>query len=94
MPNSDPRDRIVYPIDKLMIDSYNLCLYCLSRLSVWKLWMSPYSRSFTIHYENMPMHYTSIFHGCKNHNFQKKICDIFLIFAQNTDCGYMLEPPH
>ena len=24
MPNSDPQDRIVYPIQKLMIDSYNL----------------------------------------------------------------------
>ena len=32
-------------------------------------------------------------HGCKNDNFQMKIFDIFLIFAQNTDCGYTLEPP-
>ena len=24
----------------------------------------------------------------------QKIFDIFLIFAQNIDCGYMLEPPH
>ena len=23
-----------------------------------------------------------------------KICDFFLIFAQNIDCGYSLEPPH
>ena len=23
-----------------------------------------------------------------------KIFDIFLIFAQNMDCGYTLEPPH
>ena len=23
-----------------------------------------------------------------------KIFDIFLIFAQNRDCGYTLEPPH
>ena len=23
-----------------------------------------------------------------------KNCDIFLIFAQNTDCGYTFEPPH
>ena len=22
-----------------------------------------------------------------------KNCDIFLTFAQNIDCGYMLEPP-
>ena len=29
----------------------------------------------------------------KNENFQYKIYDIFLIFAQNIDCGYTLEPP-
>ena len=26
-------------------------------------------------------------------NFQVKICDMFLIFAQNIDCEYKLEPP-
>ena len=25
---------------------------------------------------------------------QRKFLDIFLIFAQNIDCGYALEPPH
>ena len=35
---------------------------------------------------------TAIFHGCKNDNYQKKNCDVFLIFAQNIDCGYTLEP--
>ena len=39
------------------------------------------------------MQYTAIFHGCKDINFQMKNCDIFLIFAQNIDCGYTLEPP-
>ena len=39
------------------------------------------------------MQYTAIFHDCKNDNFQMKIFDIFLIFAQNIDCGYTLEPP-
>ena len=34
-----------------------------------------------------------IFHGCKNDNFQMKNFDIFLIFAQNKDCGYTLGPP-
>ena len=29
----------------------------------------------------------------KFENFQLKIFDIFLIFAQNIDCGYTLEPP-
>ena len=29
----------------------------------------------------------------KNENFQIKNSDIFLISAQNIDCGYPLEPP-
>ena len=33
------------------------------------------------------------FHGCKNDNFPMKNCDIVLIFTQNIDCGYKLEPP-
>ena len=46
------------------------------------------------HYENMLMLYTLIFHSCKNDNFQMKNCNIFLLFAQNIDCEYTLEPPH
>ena len=46
-----------------------------------------------IHYGNTPIIYTVIFHGCKNGYFQLKNCDIFLIFAQNIDRGYTLEPP-
>ena len=46
------------------------------------------------HYANTPMKYTAIFHGCKNVHFQMKIVNIFLIFAQNIDCWYTLEPPH
>ena len=30
----------------------------------------------------------------KNVSFQMTNCEIFLIFAQNIDRGYMLEPPH
>ena len=30
----------------------------------------------------------------KTENFQIKISDIFLISAQNIDCGYSLEPPY
>ena len=44
------------------------------------------------HYEHMPMQYTEIFKVIKNEIFQKKNFDIFLIFAQNIDCGYKLEP--
>ena len=46
-----------------------------------------------IHYEITPMQHTAIFHGCKNYNFQMKIFDFFLIFAQNIYCGYTLESP-
>ena len=45
------------------------------------------------HYANTPMQYTAIFHGCKIDNFQMKNSDRFLIFAQNIDRGYTLEPP-
>ena len=45
------------------------------------------------HYENRPMQYTEIFKVVKNENFHWKNFDIFLIFAQNIDCGYTLEPP-
>ena len=38
------------------------------------------------------MQYLAIFHGCEIDNFLMKNCDIFLIFAQNIDCGYTLEP--
>ena len=41
----------------------------------------------------MSMQYTAIFHGCKNDNFQMIFLNVFLIFAQNIDCGYTLEPP-
>ena len=39
------------------------------------------------------MQYSEIFKVLKNENFQQKIFDIFLIFAQNIDCGHTLEPP-
>ena len=40
------------------------------------------------HYENTPMHYTAIFHGCKNDNFQMIFLDYFHIFAQNIYMFY------
>ena len=45
------------------------------------------------HYANTPMQYTVIFHGCKIVHFQMKFFNVILIFAQNIDCGYTLEPP-
>ena len=41
----------------------------------------------------MPMQYTEIFKVVKNEKNQQKNLNIFLIFAQNIDCGYTLEPP-
>ena len=41
----------------------------------------------------MPMQYTEILKVVKNANFQQNCFAIFLIFAQNIDCGYSLEPP-
>ena len=34
------------------------------------------------HYENTHMQYNVIFHGCKNDNFQKKICDSLFILLK------------
>ena len=45
------------------------------------------------HYENLAMQYTVIFLTFKIENFQLINFDIFLIFAQNIDCGYKLGPP-
>ena len=45
------------------------------------------------HYDNLPMQYPEIlFSAVKTENFVGKIL-IFLMFAQNFDCGYTLEPP-
>ena len=41
----------------------------------------------------MFMQYTEIFEVVKNETFKKKMFAIFLIFAQNIDCGCTLEPP-
>ena len=44
------------------------------------------------HYENTPMQYTEIFCCCKNEIFTGKNLIFFLIFAQNIDFRYTLEP--
>ena len=40
------------------------------------------------HYDNMPMHYTENFNGCKNDKVSVEFLYVFLPFAQNIDCGY------
>ena len=47
-----------------------------------------------MHYANVSVQYTAIFHGCINGNFQMKNCDIFSYFLLKVDRGYTLEPPH
>ena len=39
------------------------------------------------------MQFTANFNGCKIDNFEMKTGGMFLIFAQNLDCRYKLEPP-
>ena len=49
--------------------------------------------SFYAYNENFPMQLTEIFLALKIQNIRLKDFDIFLIFAQNIDSGYTLEPP-
>ena len=41
-----------------------------------------YSKLLLYHYENKPVQYIEIFFSCKNRKFQRKMFDIFLIFAE------------
>ena len=43
--------------------------------------------------EACPCNILQYFHGCKNDNFRMIKCDVFVIFPQNIDRGYTLEPP-
>ena len=74
-----------------------MCSDCSRFLSLhsWYFYLNwvPSSTLSLVHYANMPMQYSLIFHGRKNGNFQMKNCDVFVMFAQNIDCGYTLEPP-
>ena len=40
------------------------------------------------------MHYAEIFEGFKGAIFMIVLFYNFLIFAQDINCGYTLEPPH
>ena len=46
------------------------------------------------HCENLPMRLTDIFLAVRIENFELKTFNNFLIFAQNIDYGYTLEPSH
>ena len=56
---------------------------------VFRIWIE--SPNDFLSLQNMSCNKQQIFHGCKKDNFQMKNYDIFLIFAQNIDCGYTLE---
>ena len=45
------------------------------------------------HSKTCPCNIQRIFSKAKIENFHRKKFDIILIFAQNIDCGYTLEPP-
>ena len=49
--------------------------------------------STELHHENTFMQYINFSIVVKIENFLQKNFDIFLIFAQNINCGYTLEPP-
>ena len=49
--------------------------------------------SWPTHYENMSVQYAASSQSVENDDFWLKMFDIFLIFAQNIDCWYTLEPP-
>ena len=54
----------------------------------WKLLITAYPSCSVNITKNLPMQYTEIFsEEKKNENFIGKKKDIFLIFAQNIDCG-------
>ena len=66
--------------------------------SIRQIWVKLFvlfteNKAVTCYYENLPMQYTEIISPVKIEKFQPKSLDIFLIFAQNIDCGYTLEPP-
>ena len=48
--------------------------------------------SLHITFNNIPIQYTAILHGCEKDNIPMKNCDIFLMFAQNIDLWYTFEP--
>ena len=50
------------------------------------------SCEYLLHYVFKPIQYTAIFTALQNYNFHLTNFDIFLIFAQNINCGYTFEP--
>ena len=54
----------------------------------------PKAEKSLVHFtKTCPCNIQRFFSGVKIENFVGKFFDIFLVFAQNIDCGYTLEPP-
>ena len=85
---------IVKMLAKHQSDCIDARLICTCLLIFVEMKQIFCSLDLTVHYDNTPMQNTVIFHGRKNGNFQMKNCNIFLIFGQNIDRGYTLEPQH
>ena len=49
---------------------------------------------FELIFTSTPLFNILYFMAVKIDRFQIKNCEIFIIFARNMDCGYVLEPPH
>ena len=67
---------------------YNLEKICILHGHVFVMVIISYTITKTC-----PCNIQRIFFCCKNENSQCTNFEIFLIFAQNIDCGYTLGPP-
>ena len=65
----------------------------LTKLCVHKVPSLLTKGTIASHDVKKPIQNSAIFKTVKIDNFHMKKCDIFLIFAQNINCGYTLEPP-
>ena len=72
-------DLLGKPEDRFSHDKKQNCLWPKSQIG--------------LHYEITSVQYEAISKSGKNDFFRCKNVIFFLIFAQNIDCGYTLEPP-
>ena len=76
---------------------YKLCIWhchVFVKNMATHLWRQLHKASTCIDItKTRPCNKQRFFLALKIENFQLKNVDIFLIFAQNIDCGYSLEPP-
>ena len=68
--------------------SLRTCIHVLEDADGGIVWSNLAEESGDPHYENLPMQYTEFFLI-----FTENFLIFLLNFAQNTDCGYTLEPP-